>query len=197
MKNILFVCTGNTCRSPLAEGIMRHMAQQGGLDLTVSSAGVSAMNGMDISAHSKQILRNKGIDDHLTSRSLTAEAVEQADLILTMTVDHKRHVIERFNEALGKVFTLKEYVEDDPAVLELIAEKEKMEAELQMKQSLSQEITEDERIALFELERSMPDYDVHDPIGGSLEEYEQCATEIETHLVKLIDKLRGQSDGAG
>lgn len=190
MNRILFVCTGNTCRSPLAEGMFRQIAEREGLDVTVASAGISAMNGMDISAHSKRILIEKGIEDEMSSSTLTKDAVEAADLILTMTLDHKRHIIERFTQALDKVFTLKEYVEDDEAVLKLIADKEKLEAELQMKQSLSKEITEEERLKLYELERSMPDYDVLDPIGGSLADYEQCAAEIEASLLKLVNKLR-------
>lgn len=190
MSLILFVCTGNTCRSPLAEGMFRQLAEREGLDVTVASAGISAMNGMDIAAHSKHILAEKGIHDDMSSSALTEEAVEEAALILTMTLDHKRHIIERFTQAVDKVFTLKEYVEDDKAVLKLIADKEKLEAELQMKQSLSKDITDEERMKLYEMERSMPDYDVLDPIGGSLADYEQCAAEIEESLLKLVNKLR-------
>lgn len=194
MKVILFVCTGNTCRSPIAEGMFRQMAKQAGLDIEVRSAGVSAMNNMEISDHSKQILASKGIDDHIVSQALNAQLIKEADLILTMTMAHKRQVIERFNNAVDKVFNLKEYVEDDDKVKLLIAEKEKLATELQLKQSLSEEITEDERLKLFDLERSMPDYDVLDPIGGSLADYEMCATEIEASLHKLIDILKAEQN---
>lgn len=114
VKRILFVCTGNTCRSPLAEGLFRHLAKQQGLDVEARSAGVMATNGMPISAHSEQILKQKGIADALTSSSIDEEAVNWADLVLTMTVGHKKMVVQQYPHMTDKVYTLKEFVEDDP-----------------------------------------------------------------------------------
>ncbi|WP_311198795.1 arsenate reductase/protein-tyrosine-phosphatase family protein [Paenibacillus hexagrammi] len=57
---ILFVCTGNTCRSPLAEGLLRIKVQKEGLAAEVRSAGVSAFTGGDISANSASILQEAG-----------------------------------------------------------------------------------------------------------------------------------------
>lgn len=84
-KKILFVCTGNTCRSPMAEGFAKAEFQRLGLDYTAESAGLSADQG---GANEKSILAMKeyGIDisDH-TARQLTLEMTEDAERIYTMT----------------------------------------------------------------------------------------------------------------
>ena len=58
MQRILFICTGNTCRSPMAEGLLRKLAAERGLKLEVKSAGVSAVDGMPVSRHTAAILRD-------------------------------------------------------------------------------------------------------------------------------------------
>jgi protein-tyrosine phosphatase len=190
VKHILFVCTGNTCRSPLAEGMLRLLAREQGIDLEVKSAGVAAIDGVPASEQTTHILREKGFDEELTSSSLTESLVGWADLILTMTASHKRHAIQRFPEAFGKIYTLKEFIEDDPAVLELVSEMERLYADLQLKQALSQEISDEDRSRIMELEKQLPVYDIADPYGGSLDMYKQTAQEIEQCLHKLIRKLQ-------
>lgn len=112
MKNILFVCTGNTCRSPLAEGLMRKLAREAELGVEVRSAGVYATDGGSISNHSAAILQEHGekIDD-FSSSILTKELMEWSDLVLTMTLGHKGIVLERFPDATDKTYALKEFVE--------------------------------------------------------------------------------------
>lgn len=190
VKHILFVCTGNTCRSPLAEGILRSLAKREGLELSVRSAGVAAMEGMPISKHSSDILRDKKGEAGPASKALTPELADWADLILTMTISHKRLVIQRFPQTLDKVHALKEYTENDPSVLDSIAEKEALISELQLKQVLGQPVTEEERERLWRLERRAPDYDVADPFGGTRSDYDLAAAEIEECLVKLISRWR-------
>ena len=63
-ENILFVCTGNTCRSPMAEGIAQ-ACQTTGIPLETKSAGVSAVDGMPVSHHAESILRDQDIQDRL------------------------------------------------------------------------------------------------------------------------------------
>jgi protein-tyrosine-phosphatase len=191
MLRILFVCTGNTCRSPLAEGMLRHMLQREQIDAEVRSAGVSAVSGSPISSHSSAILKEAGIQDNLTSSALGQTHVEWADLILTMTMGHKATVIQRHPSALEKSFTLKEFVEDDPQMLEAAEVREKLAAELQMKQALCQPITDEERTRMAKLNRSISDYDISDPFGGSLDMYRITANEIELYLKKLLIKLQG------
>jgi protein-tyrosine-phosphatase len=62
MKTILFVCTGNICRSPMAEGLFRHLTARMGGRYRALSAGVGAIDGMPPSSHSVQALRELGID---------------------------------------------------------------------------------------------------------------------------------------
>ena len=94
---LLFVCSGNTCRSPLAEAITRQQATERGLDLDVSSAGISAWDGAPASDGALLVGMEHRADlgEH-RSRQLTREMVEQADLVLVMGPSHLERV-----EAMG------------------------------------------------------------------------------------------------
>ncbi|MBM7622887.1 low molecular weight protein arginine phosphatase [Sporohalobacter salinus] len=122
---ILFVCTGNTCRSSMAEYIFKDLAESDKYE--VMSAGVSAVNGKDPAPQAKQIMSEKGIDisNHQTQK-LTEDLVTEADLILTMTHQHKSSVLSMFNESEDKVFTLKEFVEDIEELTEITDEIDKI-----------------------------------------------------------------------
>ncbi|QCR31418.1 low molecular weight protein arginine phosphatase [Lysinibacillus sp. SGAir0095] len=105
--NIYFICTGNTCRSPMAEAILRHKKLDG---VQVKSAGIYAMEGGEISENAKAVLAQEQIDfSHITSQ-VKQEDIEWADLILTMTLAHKNMILHSFPNTQGKTFTLKEYV---------------------------------------------------------------------------------------
>lgn len=106
MIRILFVCTGNTCRSPMAEAILKSMGVPG---VEVRSAGVFAVDGSTASLHSQQILEEEKIIHSHSSSLLTAEAVDWATYILTMTSGHKQTVIGMYPDAGRKTFTLKEF----------------------------------------------------------------------------------------
>src|SRR5262245_41377559 len=109
MKTILFVCTGNVCRSPMAEGLFRHAAR-GRSDLQVLSAGVGAIDGQPPSAYAVQALRDLGIDiSQQRSRMLTAELVNQADYIFGMTHGHVDAVNLLYPQAVEKTFLLREF----------------------------------------------------------------------------------------
>lgn len=89
-RTVLFVCTGNTCRSPMAEGIARHLQQVGRLpaDLFFASAGLAAFDGEPISEDSAAVLERLGVASNGTSKRLTAAMVSKADLVLGMTRSH-------------------------------------------------------------------------------------------------------------
>ena len=98
MQTILFVCTGNTCRSPMAEAIARHLIDGGRLgdtpDLFVASAGVAASTGVPATLEAVAALAALGIEHHGGSKPLTVEMVRNADLVLCMTEGHLRTVSE-------------------------------------------------------------------------------------------------------
>src|SRR5205814_614060 len=102
VKHVLFVCTGNICRSPMAEGIFR-AAVKGQRDIEVSSAGVAAMLGDPPSRHAVEVLRPWGIDiAGQRSRPLTDEIVREASHIFVMTRGHKEAIEMYFPEAASK-----------------------------------------------------------------------------------------------
>ncbi|NGZ76168.1 low molecular weight protein arginine phosphatase [Saccharibacillus alkalitolerans] len=193
MKHILFVCTGNTCRSPMAEALLRQMARRRGIQLDVRSAGVAASRGVPISRHAEAVLRDHDIGDRLTSSPLERESVEWADLILTLTGAHKSHVLRCFPEALGRTHTLKEYVEDDPDVLADLEELDGLLASAELSRALGESVDASVSRRMIELRQRVPIFDISDPFGGSRDDYEATAAEIRAALDRLLDKLeRGE-----
>ncbi|MCQ6274606.1 low molecular weight protein arginine phosphatase [Bacillus sp. V3B] len=108
MTRVLFVCTGNTCRSPMAEALLKSMELPG---IEVCSAGIYAENGSAASTNAKKVLDKQAIPHDHQSSMLTDKLVEGADYILTMTLGHKSAVMNRFPNAHLKTFTLKEFAQ--------------------------------------------------------------------------------------
>ncbi len=109
MKTILFVCTGNVCRSPMAEGIFRHV-MKGRRDIQVLSAGIGAMDGQAPSPYAVQAVKELGIDiSKQRSRQLTGELVQEADYIFGMTHSHVDTVFLLYPQAAEKTFLLREF----------------------------------------------------------------------------------------
>lgn len=106
---VLFVCTGNTCRSPLAEAIARKLAAAKGLkDVTFASAGTAAYGGAAASEGAMLVALERGLDlSSHQSRSLTPELVEESDLILCMSEHHVGSAVALGGE--GKTFLLGDY----------------------------------------------------------------------------------------
>ncbi len=110
---ILFVCTGNTCRSPMAEGILNQLAKEKGLDIRAESAGIFAMAGEGAAANAIEAMKRIDIDISSHQSSLVRESlVEEVDLVLTMSQGHKEKLISYLPHLKDRVYLLNEYAFD-------------------------------------------------------------------------------------
>lgn len=108
MSEILFVCTGNTCRSPMAAALAAAIFEREGLKITVSSAGVFASDGSDASKNAVLAMEHEKIDIRThKSRMAAVEILENAALVLAMTRSHLSHIKTVCPAA--NAFTLGEY----------------------------------------------------------------------------------------
>ena len=200
MKNVLLVCTGNTCRSPMAEAILARLAGEEGLKVSVRSAGLFAMDGAEASENTRRVLGERGIRFSHRARSIRPELIDWADLILTMTLDRKRRLISMNPDSVGKVYTLKEYALTDGETRERIRRLEQMTAELEARRALGGGKEEDvrsleesirrERKALEQDGVPLEDLDIPDPFGGDVDTYRRCADRLEELLRRIVERWR-------
>ncbi|MFT8887892.1 low molecular weight protein arginine phosphatase [Ethanoligenens sp.] len=113
MKKVLFVCTGNLCRSPMAEAIFNHMLQERGLPPAASSAGIAGLEGDRASAHAITALKEIGIDlRYHRARALTRAILEDTDDVYVMTRSHYSSIESVLPEYLPKVHILGSGIDD-------------------------------------------------------------------------------------
>lgn len=111
MKKIIFVCTGNTCRSPMAEAIAKNIFKNKDIKADVISRGLSVFSKAPMSSNSVKALENNNIafSEHF-SAPLTEHDISSADLILTMTKAHKDMLIAYDASISSKTYTLYGYI---------------------------------------------------------------------------------------
>jgi len=113
IENILVVCVGNICRSPMAEALLKQ-ATQDMTDLKLSSAGLAAVVDYPAAEHAEVLMAERGLDitGH-RARQLTPDLIYTSDLILVMESKHKRAIDETDETARGKVYRLCEWRDQD------------------------------------------------------------------------------------
>lgn len=108
----MFVCTGNTCRSPMAAELLRLEWEKrpGAPALKVVSAGLAAVDGEKASEHARAVMHEAGIDLEMhASALLNEELIGEASLILVMSRQHREQLLRRYPAAAAKTFLLKEF----------------------------------------------------------------------------------------
>lgn len=94
MKNILYVCTGNTCRSPMAQGIMEKISYDNMLGITAESAGIQAAKGQPVSDNAVEVCREIGVDiSRYRTKPVRELTLSDYDIIFVMTPFHKHALI--------------------------------------------------------------------------------------------------------
>ena len=159
-KTILFVCTGNTCRSAMAEGMFKKILRERTEDYSkfnVISAGISALPGMSPTSEAISVMFEQGIDiSQYHAQELQEELIKKADLILVMTNEHKEYIHKEFPFAQNKTFLLKKFILNNK----------------------SENNQNNER-----------NYGIIDPIGRKIDFYRIVARELKENLKKILYKI--------
>jgi len=158
---VLFVCTGNTCRSPMAEGALRALLEGKGIQhIEVMSAGTTAMPGVPATHYAQEAVKtwHADISGH-RSRPITREMLEESDLIIALSPNHYHEIMTVWPDAEEKTYLLKNFPEPG---------------------------RDGEGVA--------------DPIGGSLDMYNQTFLEIGEELGRMLNDIitlaeKKQQDG--
>jgi protein-tyrosine phosphatase len=184
MTMVLVVCTGNVCRSPITEGLLRvAFAERLGPDvLEVASAGTMGWTGSGAHPRSIRAAAERGVDisDH-RAREASDEDVARADLIVAMAPEH---AMAFAGEASSRTFTLKELVR----LLEALPEVEEASPG-----RLSERVAEADRLRRGGFEGDPMDEGIADPLGMPLDVFRAVAAELEAWCSRLADGLVGRT----
>ena len=179
--NVLFVCTGNVCRSPMAEGFLRDQAGRRGLDIDVRSTGTHAWNGRAATIDGRRVMNELGvpIDDHRTLE-LDRDLMDWADLVICLATEHLRETRRTYPDAADKTFTLKGFLEILPSLPAGV------DTEAWLIAAASQRHVAD----------AVASPDVDDPFGERQTAYRRVATEIQELIERFAEGLEAKKVGA-
>ncbi|MCP8617425.1 low molecular weight protein arginine phosphatase [Salirhabdus salicampi] len=180
----------------MAEALLKEKSDS----IQVKSAGIFAAKQMPAAPDALKALHSHGISFQHYSQPVTRELLEWADVILTMTTQHKQSLLQQYSQFSEKIFTLKEYVDDEQTNIwnklkEAYTELEEKRLKLlrnnltnaEIEQQLQEDIT---KIRL--LESKMDSVDIQDPIGQGIDVYEKTLAELEKNIELLINKLENK-----
>jgi protein-tyrosine phosphatase len=191
VASILVVCTGNLCRSPFAEGLLRRMLTErwGPTAPTVSSVGTIAREGTPAPPEAIAAASEGGVDISAhTARRLAREHLAEADLVIAITAEHRDAVVRIDPEVAMKTFTMKELVR----LLEDLPD----QAGTGGPESLAARVAEANAHRRAGFDGNPDDEDVADPLGEPLETYRAVAWELAAWSERLVDGLFGASESA-
>jgi protein-tyrosine phosphatase len=185
MASILVVCTGNICRSPMAEGFLRRRLEAEGEHVEVSSAGTSGWDGSPAMPESIDAAdgRDTDISEH-RARRLSRGMVESADLILGMTAEHRDRAGWMVPEAASRSFTLKE----------LVRLLEALPPEVVDGAGLPERIAAADELRGSGFAGNPKDEDVIDPLGLPASTYRAVAWELDDWSERLVRGLLGRAE---
>jgi len=177
---ILFVCTGNSCRSPMAEGILKKMLKENKLDnFEVSSAGTFSVNGALPTLFAMEVTKTRSVDlTQHRSHQLNGQTLRKADLILVMSNEHLEHIRKMDKKTVEKTYLLKTFPQNHPTT--------QPEAPAPPKAG-DLSMPEDK-------DRSQSVWYIKDPMGGSMDDYTQCFLEIEKEIRRIFPELIRKAD---
>jgi protein-tyrosine phosphatase len=187
MAQVLLVCTGNICRSPMAEGLLRSALERriGGGAPPVSSAGTIARDGAPAMPEAVEAAAELGVDISIHSaHRLRPEDIQDADLIVGMAAEHAEAVQALVPDAEARTFTLKEVVRLVEAVGSRPADTARSDGRLR-------DAVADAHRRRANVAGTPREDDIMDPLGLSLQAYRAVASELGDLCERLAGGLYG------
>jgi protein-tyrosine phosphatase len=188
MPSILVICTGNICRSPMAEGFLRATLRRrfGDRAPTVASAGTTGWEGSAAMPESVEAAEERGVDisGHV-ARRLTRGDVFDADVVVAMAAEHRDAVSRAMPEAADRTFTLKELVR----LLEALPPPTGPD-------DLPDRVARADDVRRGGFAGNPHDEDIVDPLGLPLESFRAIAWELDEWTVRLAQSLYGSAPAA-
>jgi protein-tyrosine phosphatase len=186
MSRVLVVCTGNICRSPIAEGFLRHLLTERGVDgVVVESAGVSGWEDSGAVPEAVEALHELGLDITAhRARRLSRAQIESADLVLALAGEHRAVIVRLCPSAAPRTFTLKE-------MIHLLRRGQPLPRDADPGRKVESAVAVAERLRASGIDRPA-DEDVADPLGLGLESFRATAWELETLCQQFVDLVFGE-----